>query len=147
MDRNCDHSQPGGYCLIIGCSPDECPSESLCVEFTTPCPVGEGYGEPGVDIGAEMAAVNDAGVDKCRIISPNRGRTYCLRHCRKNSDCRSKYQCVEPKILSASILDFDTKRTKICVPKGNTPQTATDTDTDTDMDSGVQSDGDAGTNL
>jgi hypothetical protein len=101
MDRNCDTNQPGGYCLIIDCGPDECPGEAVCVEFTTPCP-------------------QDMEEEDCQLIEPNRGRYFCLKHCKKNSDCRGKYTCIEPQDLSANIIDFDTKRTKICVPKSDT---------------------------
>ena len=98
MDRNCDRSQPGGYCLIIGCGADECPNEAVCVEFTTPCPL-------------------DMEEENCQLIEPNRGRTYCLKHCKKNSDCRKKYDCITPEEISATILDFETNRSKICVPE------------------------------
>ena len=100
-DRYCDSSQPDGYCLIIGCGPDECPSEASCVNFVTPCPTGEGY-EDGT---------------KCSLIESNRGRTYCMKHCKSNSDCRDQYQCAEVVDLSASIIDFSGSYTKICVPK------------------------------
>jgi hypothetical protein len=100
-DRYCDRTQPGGYCLIIGCSSDGCPKESSCVEFTSPCPDGEDY---------------DDG-EKCSIIETNRTRTYCLQHCKKNSDCRSKYQCVEPETFSGEIIDYSSNRTKVCVPE------------------------------
>ncbi len=104
MDRNCDRSQPGGYCLIIGCGPDECPEEASCVEFTTPCPTGEGYEE-------------DAEWNKCGLIEPNRGRTYCLKYCNSDKSCRSGYKCVKASKLSASIIDFTGDRSKICVPR------------------------------
>lgn len=107
MNRNCDRSQPGGYCLIIGCGPDECPSESVCVEFTTPCPTGEPYME---DAGP------DGGESKCGLIEPNRGRRYCLRHCGSDGDCRSKYMCLDPTEFSAAIIEFESKHTKVCVP-------------------------------
>ena len=100
MDRNCDRSQPGGYCLIIGCASDECPGEAVCVNFTTECPSGTKE-------------------EDCRRIEPNRGRTYCLKHCKKNKDCRSKYDCIDPEELSAAIIDLDTNKSKICVPKAN----------------------------
>ncbi len=100
MDRNCDRSQPGGYCLEIGCGPDECPSEAVCVEFTTPCP--DGMDE-----------------EDCRLIEPNRGRSYCLRHCNSNGGCRKKYMCIEPIELEAAIIDFDTNKEKVCVPESD----------------------------
>ena len=99
LDRNCDRSQPGGYCLIIGCDPDECPSEAVCVEFTTPCPTGTSE-------------------ETCEQIEPNRGRTYCLEHCKSEGDCRSQYTCADPieAGLFAEIIDFDPNGSKICVP-------------------------------
>jgi hypothetical protein len=106
MERNCDQGQPGGYCLIIGCSSDECPSEAVCVEFITPCPEGEDYYDP--DAGA---------TDKCNLIEPNRGRTYCLRHCDYDSDCRGAYQCMFPEDLEAAVIDFYNSDAKICVPR------------------------------
>ena len=101
MDRNCDTSQPGGYCLVVTCGPDECPEEAVCVEFTTPCPL-------------------DMEEEDCQLIEPNRGRRFCLRHCRRNSHCRGKYTCIEPEDLSAIIIDFDTNKTKVCVPESDT---------------------------
>lgn len=32
-DRFCDVAQPGGYCTMIGCDPDACPDDALCVEW------------------------------------------------------------------------------------------------------------------
>ena len=32
-DRFCDRTQPGGYCTIIDCEPNACPSEGVCVQF------------------------------------------------------------------------------------------------------------------
>ncbi len=98
MDRNCDNSQPGGYCLTIGCSPDECPSEAVCVEFTPPCPEYEDE-------------------SKCRMIEPNRERTYCMKHCKSNGSCRSNYTCVEVDKIEATIIDQEKNKSKICVPK------------------------------
>ncbi len=100
MDRNCDRNQPGGYCLVIGCSSGECPGEASCVEFTTPCPYGMDE-------------------EECRLIEANRGRTYCLKHCKSNRACRSNYECVEPEEMSAAIIDYNTNKTKICVPRTN----------------------------
>jgi hypothetical protein len=114
MDRNCDHNQPGGYCLVLGCDPDDCPSEAVCVEFTTPCPEG-----------TESAT--------CEQIEENRERTYCLRHCKSDKDCRSHYQCVLPEgdaiegststlplLETAMIIDLEyapEKEWGICVPE------------------------------
>ena len=32
-DRFCDGAQPGGYCTVVGCDPDTCPDDALCVEW------------------------------------------------------------------------------------------------------------------
>jgi hypothetical protein len=101
MDRNCDRSQPGGYCLEIGCAPDDCPKEAVCVEYTTPCP-------------------NGMDLEACQLIEPNRGRNYCLKHCKKSGDCREKYTCTEPDDLYGTITDLNTSSKKICVPKSDT---------------------------
>lgn len=31
--RSCDTSSPGGYCTIFNCEVNECPEESVCVDF------------------------------------------------------------------------------------------------------------------
>ena len=113
MNRNCDRNQPGGYCLILSCDPDTCPSEAVCAEFTTPCPNG-----------------TDAEI--CSQIEENRERTYCLRHCTGDSGCRSGYQCLLPDgnaadaptsalpvLENAMIIDLDYNPASgwgICVP-------------------------------
>jgi hypothetical protein len=114
MDRNCDRNQPGGYCLILGCEPDTCPGEAVCVEFTTPCPDGTASGT-------------------CEQIEENRARTYCLRHCKSDKGCRSKYECLLPEgntvdgsayslpmLEYATIVDLDYnpgKKWGVCVPE------------------------------
>ena len=105
QDRYCDSSQPGGYCLIIGCGPDECPAEASCVNFVSPCPTGDGY-EDGAN---------------CSLIESTRERTYCMKHCKSDGDCRDKYRCVEAVDryagdLYAEIIDYSGGYTKICVP-------------------------------
>ncbi len=120
MDRNCDNNQPGGYCLIIGCGPAECPEEASCVEFTTPCPMGDGYEQGVADTELDAGAPDGGGLwefDKCRVIESNRGRTYCLKHCRSGKDCRGGYVCTTATRMSAGIIDFDDKFTKVCVPQ------------------------------
>lgn len=112
-DRTCDFHQPGGYCLIIGCEPNSCPEEASCVEFITPCP--EPFDGAGPDLNGNNA--------ECDEIEPNRKRTYCLKHCNKNDDCRSNYDCVgvadsgEPNTIPQAAIIDDSSKSKICVPK------------------------------
>jgi hypothetical protein len=32
-DRYCDRTQPNGYCTIVDCEANACPSEAICVQF------------------------------------------------------------------------------------------------------------------
>lgn len=32
-ERQCDLTQPGGYCTVRGCDPDTCPDSAICVEW------------------------------------------------------------------------------------------------------------------
>jgi hypothetical protein len=32
-DRVCDRTQPHGYCTILDCEPNGCPTEAVCVQF------------------------------------------------------------------------------------------------------------------
>lgn len=123
-DRTCDSQQPGGYCLIISCEPDECPKEAVCVEFTTPCPDGPAEGEDGYEDYQET----------CEQIEPNRNRSYCLKRCTSDDGCRGRYQCVLPEgeddelqdrtselpvMESTAIIDFDVSDPNVgyCVPR------------------------------
>jgi hypothetical protein len=73
-DRLCDTSEPGGYCTIFNCEPDQCPN-SVCVAF-----------DPSLD-------------PACG--STNGGRwprfetTFCMAPCNSNGDCRDEYECVD----------------------------------------------------
>ncbi|NLN63538.1 MAG: hypothetical protein GX146_11760 [Myxococcales bacterium] len=131
-DRNCDNGQPGGYCLIITCSPGTCPSEASCVEFLTPSP----------DFSAEDEEVFTAAAPMYDALNPNRARTYCLQRCKKNSDCRGGYHCARDdelaQSLHASIAEYNAKG-GVCVPGKSAPKDAEDADTDTDTDTGAPS--------
>jgi hypothetical protein len=71
-DRLCDTSQPGGYCTILGCLGNTCPSGATCIAVDPEVP-GCGY-------------------DDRR--SPSRAtRTVCLAECTHDSDCRFGYKC------------------------------------------------------
>lgn len=37
-DRQCDLSQPGGYCIVFDCQPDQCPNDAVCVRFNPDAP-------------------------------------------------------------------------------------------------------------
>lgn len=35
QNRICDKSQPGGYCTVSPCEEETCPSEAVCIFFST----------------------------------------------------------------------------------------------------------------
>jgi hypothetical protein len=74
-DRLCDTTQPAGYCTIFNCEPDTCPEESICVAFqSTPSSIDSCSDPQGTS----------------RFI-----RSFCMRRCDENGDCRSGYRCYD----------------------------------------------------
>lgn len=95
-DRLCDNTQPEGYCTIFNCEPNACPDgEGACVAFN-----------PELD-------------PACGIINetkpPRFERTFCMKDCDDNSDCRDGYECVAPASRNAVVVDTESDVKKICV--------------------------------
>ena len=93
-ERLCDTSQPGGYCTILNCRGNLCPDNAACVLF-----------HPTV----QGCAYNDR--------TPSRtGRTFCVKTCASNSDCREGYVCDDPRRdpWGAIILD-DNQAERVCI--------------------------------
>jgi hypothetical protein len=94
-DRLCDTTQPGGYCTIFNCEPDTCP-EAVCVGF-----------DSQIDPACGPTQASQASRFE---------RTFCMKGCDDDSDCRDGYKCQEPKALSATIVDLTLPSTKgICI--------------------------------
>jgi len=96
-DRLCDTTQPGGYCTIFSCEPDTCP-DSICVGFNT-------------DIDPACGALDD-------VRPPRFERTFCMKPCDDDSDCRAAegYVCALPSERSAAIVDLETPLDqKVCM--------------------------------
>ncbi len=94
-DRLCDTTQPGGYCTIFNCEPDTCP-EAVCVGFDSQIDPACGATQ------ASQAARFE--------------RTFCMKGCNDDSDCRDGYKCQEPKALSATIVDLTLPSTTgVCI--------------------------------
>jgi hypothetical protein len=72
-DRLCDTTQPGGYCTIFNCEPGSCPEEAVCIGFKR----------------APSTAA------ECSLSGTRLMRTFCLRRCDDDSDCRSGYACID----------------------------------------------------
>ncbi|HEY6559728.1 MAG TPA: hypothetical protein VI072_20740 [Polyangiaceae bacterium] len=76
-DRLCDLTQPGGYCTMFNCEPGSCPEEAVCI----------GYG----NVLASAPACQDPQASR-RL-----QRTFCLKSCDSDDDCRGGYDCVDMK--------------------------------------------------
>jgi hypothetical protein len=106
-DRLCDISQPGGYCFIYNCEPSgsnpvaKCPDEAACVAFATePSPIPECANR----LGATPYA-----------------RSYCLKKCEGDDDCRSGYACLSPEDLKRwAAVDVDSS-SSVCMVASSTP--------------------------
>lgn len=90
-DRLCDTTQPDGYCTIFNCEPDNCP-DSVCVSF-----------DPSLDPACE-------GADDGRW--PRFERTFCMKPCEDDGDCRDGYECID---LSRSDLQKSRRATVVDV--------------------------------
>jgi hypothetical protein len=96
--RQCDTSQPSGYCTIISCGPNSCPDNAACVLFGANVP-----GCPYDDYAAPART----------------GRTYCMQTCQSDSDCRHDdgYRCQDPTMMqwSAQIVDDNPVSHRVCI--------------------------------
>lgn len=98
-DRLCDTTQPGGYCTMFNCEPDTCPEEAQCIAFDS--------------------TLSPVCPDR---VSARFERTYCMRRCESNGDCRGGYECADmavvPNVWGASIIDFAPTGTQVCIATG-----------------------------
>lgn len=91
--RTCDLSQTGGYCTIMGCDYNTCPTEAVCVGFL----MGS-FDNQTCTYATDGVSTFDCTPDELCTLdghcapSANEIR-YCMRKCNKDSDCRSGYEC------------------------------------------------------
>lgn len=85
--RDCDLSQPGGYCTINGCDEKSCPGEAVCIRIFP-------YEAPGA------SCVDDSGCSSSELCLPDgfcvprvSERRFCERKCGSDGDCRGGYVC------------------------------------------------------
>ena len=98
-DRLCDVTQPGGYCTVFNCEPNNCPAEAACVAF------GEG-------------------TCSTLAVSIRFRRTFCMRTCEDDSDCRGgSYRCIDvSRDQARQIVDTNPSNRRICaVPASSSP--------------------------
>lgn len=98
-DRICDITQPGGYCTVFNCEPNLCPDDSVCVAFIE-------------------------GTCSTASVSTRFRRTFCMRTCEDDGDCRGgSYRCVDiSRDESRRIVDTNPSSGSICaVPSSSAP--------------------------
>ena len=98
-DRTCDVTSPGGYCTVVGCDYDTCPSEATCVRFF---PV-ESVNLP-CDPDTEGDTTSDCTADEICTLSGtcaprNAELRFCMRRCDDPSDCRDGYECRDRELM------------------------------------------------
>lgn len=121
-DRLCDTTQPGGYCTIFNCEPGTCPEEAICVAFYT----------------------SDSLVCRDPQEEDRLQRTYCLRSCEGDGDCRGGYSCEDlgkkNNPWGAEVIEHGSPSGKVCVvpysgaPLPENPNTEVCTGTDASFD-------------
>ena len=94
--RQCDTSQPDGYCTVFDCAPNKCPDHAACAE---------------VRASVLGCAYNDRQ-------SPSReGRNYCLKTCNSDSDCRVSegYACVDVSHSTTTVVLDNNPASHVCM--------------------------------
>jgi hypothetical protein len=120
-DRLCDTTQPGGYCTIFNCEPGTCPDEAICIAFQT----------------------NTSAVCPDPQAGSRLRRTFCLRNCEGDGDCRGGYSCVDlgkDNPWGAGVVEGAPSNTRVCIvpysgaPLPEEPNTEVCTGTDAGFD-------------
>jgi hypothetical protein len=94
-DRQCDTSEPGGYCTIFNCTPNSCPDNAACILFN-PAVAGCPYDDRNVSRTAH---------------------SFCMAACRSDGDCRSGYTCANVTQAPWNAINQDANQLKtVCVP-------------------------------
>jgi hypothetical protein len=96
-DRICDDNEEDGYCTILGCDYDTCPSEAVCVKFFT----GDFQNET-----CDAATLENTTCtldEECDLTGHCVDRSaeirYCMRKCNSDGDCRSGYECRDLQLM------------------------------------------------
>jgi hypothetical protein len=97
-DRLCDVTLPGGYCTVFNCEPNQCPDEAACVAFRE-------------------------GTCSTASVSTRFRRTFCMRTCEDDSDCRGgSYHCIDiSRDESRQVVDTNPSNRRICAIPSSSP--------------------------
>jgi hypothetical protein len=103
-DRLCDPTMKGGYCTIFNCEPGGCPEEAVCVAYQT--------------VASTEAECRDP-ASGARLV-----RTFCMRSCSSDGDCRSGYSCIDlsdGNPWGAEVVETGSRTRKICTIPASIP--------------------------
>ncbi len=75
-DRQCDTSQPGGYCTVPNCRGNGCPDKAACVLYSGRVP---------------GCAYDDRSLART-------AHAFCSASCESKEDCRAGYVCADPTL-------------------------------------------------
>jgi hypothetical protein len=129
--RTCDLTAREGYCTIMGCDYDTCPSEAACIRFFT----GEFENRPCDPATEDVPGGTDACTpdELCDLeqhcVSRASEVRYCMRTCGSDGDCRDGYECRDLTLMKehggepvlAPGVPVDDKAPKFCAAKPQTP--------------------------
>jgi hypothetical protein len=99
--RDCDQSQPGGYCTVNGCDEKSCPEGSICIRIFP----YQAEGSTGCDWltsseGCPSDQQNCCPADQLCLpeghcVPRLAERRFCEKSCGTDGDCRGGYVCRE----------------------------------------------------
>jgi hypothetical protein len=129
--RQCDLSAHEGYCTIMGCDYNTCPTEAACIRFFTgefenkPCdPTTED--QPG---GTDDCSFDELCDLEMHCVPRASEVRYCMRTCQSDGDCRDGYECRTLELMKehggepvlAPGVPVDDSAPKFCAAKPVTP--------------------------
>lgn len=122
-DRLCDPTQPGGYCTIFNCEPGSCPKEAVCIGFGSVI-----SSAPSESEGPENGWACGDSQSSARLM-----RTFCMRECDSDKDCRDQYQCLDlvaPGNAYGAVLVEKKGRGRVCATPSGAMEIPADRETD-----------------
>jgi hypothetical protein len=101
-DRQCDISQPGGYCTVEGCDRSSCPDSALCVRFFPPEALTVSC-DP-TEVRSSTCAEREICLAEGFCVEVRLEHRFCMKPCGSDGDCREGYQCRSTGTLGAELL-------------------------------------------
>jgi hypothetical protein len=87
--RQCDATQPGGYCTIQGCDETSCPEEAACMRYFP----AQFLTEPCDPIAGTGCTADELCLDEGLCARRSTELRYCVKTCSGGDDCRAGYEC------------------------------------------------------